>query len=82
MTWFVVFVPWYDWHAMRLFDRLRHNEKQSNLPRLAGGAPQPGERLCEASRYMDRPEAETAERMVQEWRKMTPAEYDAFAASL
>jgi hypothetical protein len=31
---------------------------------------------------MDRPEAEAAERMIQEWREMTPAEYDAFARSL
>jgi hypothetical protein len=52
------------------------------LPLTAGGATLPGERLHQASRYMDHPEAETAERMVREWREMTPAEYDAFARSL
>ena len=66
---------------MRLFDSLR-SKTSKDLPPVAGGAPLPGERLCEASQYMDRSEAEAAERMVREWRTMTPAEYDAFAGSL
>jgi len=67
---------------MRVTDLPGRNKKQDGQPRLAGGAPQLGERLCAASRYMDRREAEAAEQMVQAWRRMTPAEYDAFARSL
>jgi len=66
---------------MRLFDLLKHDKNQ-DLPRLAGGAPQVGERLGAASRYMDQKEAQAAEQMIQTWRKMSPAEYDAFARSL
>jgi hypothetical protein len=31
---------------------------------------------------MDRKEAQAAEQMVEAWRRMSPAEYDAFARSL
>ena len=58
------------------------NEKQKNPPRMAGGAPQPSERLRAASRYMERPEAEAAKRMADSWQEMSAAEYDAFARSL
>jgi hypothetical protein len=67
---------------MRLNDLLKRNTEHDDLPRAAGGAPLPGERLEQASRYMDRPEAEAAEQMIRSWRELSPAEYDAFASSL
>jgi hypothetical protein len=64
---------------MKLFDSLKRNTDQT-LPRLAGGAPEVGERLYAASKYMEPEEAEAA--IVAAWRNMPRSEYDAFARSL
>jgi hypothetical protein len=66
---------------MKLFDSLKRNTDQT-LPRLAGGAPEVGERLYAASKYMEPEEAEAAVEIVAAWRNMPRSEYDAFARSL
>lgn len=66
---------------MRLIDLLK-NRRNQDLPRLAGGAPLPGERLSAAIQYMEPREAEAAAQMVDVWRKVPRADYDAFAQTL
>jgi hypothetical protein len=61
-------------------DILRRDKK--DLPPLAGGAPQPGEKLCEGTRFMADRYAETARQWVNSWRDMSPAEYEASARRL
>jgi hypothetical protein len=58
------------------------NNDKNELPAVAGGAPQPSERLRAASQHMEPPEAKAAERIAQAWQQMSPAEYEAFARSL
>jgi len=62
--------------------RSERDPNDDALPRVAGGAHQPGERLYEASKYMEPAEAQAAQQMIDVWRQMTPAEYEAFARSL
>lgn len=64
---------------MRPFDLLSRDRKQNDLPRLAGGAHQPGDRLCADLQYMNDREAETISGMVKTWREMP---HDEHAAAL
>ncbi len=66
---------------MRLVDLLRRSKNQ-DLPPLAGGEPQPGDRLLAATQYMEPRDAEAALQMVEVWRQMPRAEYEAFARKL
>jgi hypothetical protein len=65
---------------MKFLKTLRGDQKR--LPPIAGGAPEPGERLSEAMQYMEPREAQAAAQMIEAWRQLSPAEYEAFARSL
>lgn len=67
--------------VMRLIN-LRHRSRHAEPPALAGGAQEPGERLCADLPYMNAREAETISGMVKTWREMPRQEHEAALRSL
>jgi hypothetical protein len=56
--------------------KLLKNDKQpESLPTLAGGAPEPHERLLHDAQYMKPQAAESVTGWVESWRAMSPAEF-------
>jgi len=66
---------------MRLLDLLRRN-KMNDLPRLAGGAPEPGERLEAGVPCMSERTGQDVTRWVKAWREMPAEQYKALARDL
>jgi hypothetical protein len=66
---------------MRLVDRLKRNQKD-DLPRLAGGAPEPGETLEAGIPYMSERTGKDVGRWVAAWREMPDEQYKALARAL
>lgn len=58
------------------------HEARTTLPSIAGGAPEPGERLAEAIPFMPPQEAATASRWVETWRHMSRRDFDDAASRL
>ena len=65
---------------MNPLSHLLHRDKQ--LPRLAGGAPEPDERLLHDARYMEPQAAESVTRWVESWRAMPRDEFEECARHL
>ena len=61
--------------------KTRHGDRKPLRP-VAGGEPEPGERLLSDAQYMDSCEAATAAKWVENWRKMPREEFDEAAGSL
>ena len=65
---------------MKPLDALRHRGK--SLPRMAGGAPEPDERLLHDAKYMEPQAAESVTRWVKSWRAMSRDEFEECAKHL
>ena len=67
---------------MRLFDLLNRNNEQDDLPRIAGGAQQPGDRLEAGVPCMSERTGQDVTQWVAAWRQMPDEQYKALARSL
>jgi hypothetical protein len=63
-------------------ERLDPQDHSKSLPRLAGGAPEPGERLLADTQYMEPQAAQSVTRWVESWRQMPRDEFDECASRL
>ena len=62
--------------------RLEPQDRSESLPTMAGGAPEPGERLLADTQYMEPHAAQSVTRWVESWREMPREEFDECAKHL
>jgi hypothetical protein len=63
-------------------ERLKLQDRSESLPKVAGGAPEPGERLLADTQYMEPQAAQSVTRWVESWREMSREEFDECAKHL
>jgi hypothetical protein len=63
-------------------ERLKLQDHSESLPKVAGGAPEPGERLLADTQYMEPQAAQSVTRWVESWREMSRQEFDECAKHL